>query len=149
MYTQPVDHEPLAWVEVEAQLEAALVYWVAVGGSADPHPRPVWGVWADGALLLSLGSPPLRRAIADGAPVAVHLESGTDVVIVNGTAAPDGSARTVELFLAAYQAKYDWTYQVDAFGPPTRVRPNEVLAWRALGAGGRNGFGASGKWSWV
>ncbi len=138
---------PIAWREVEERLERAETYWVATGAGRDPHPRPVWGVWVDGALLLSLGSPVLRRGVAEEPRVAVHLDSGTDVVVVDGSAAADGSAATVDAFLGAYDAKYDWSYDVGVYGPPTRVDPVQVLAWRAVGPAGRDGFGAAAKWT--
>ena len=80
--------------------------------------------------------------------MAVHLESGTDVVIVNGTAAVDASSTVIAQFVEAYDEKYDWRYDAESYGPPTPVTPTEVFAWQAAGAAGRDGFRASGKWTW-
>lgn len=146
MYGQPVDHEVLGWSWVEERLRAAPTYWVDAAGPEVPHPRPVWGVWSEDELLLSVGSPTLRSALASDGRLVVHLDSGTEVVMVRGVATADGDETVVARFLAAYDSKYDWTYDVATYGPPTRVRPSVVTAWHAAGPGGRDGFVASGKW---
>jgi hypothetical protein len=146
MYGQPVDHEALEWSWAEERLLAAPTYWVDAAGLDVPHPRAVWGVWVEDELLLSLGSPTLRSAVEREGRVVVHLDSGTDVVLVHGNAAADDDAAVVQRFLSAYDEKYDWRYDVAAYGPPTRVRPTLVLAWHAAGAAGRDGFVASAKW---
>jgi len=83
------DAAVLDWDWVEQQLVAAGTYWVIACGPGHPHPRPVWGVWTpDQQLWLSIGSPGLRREL-DGDPrVTVHLDSGTDVVVVEGLVTP-------------------------------------------------------------
>jgi hypothetical protein len=113
---------------------------------AAPHPRAVWGVWVEDVLMLSLGSPVLRAQIARDPLVTVHLDSGTDVVIVEGRAAADDSPETIAAFVDAYDAKYDWRYDAGQYGPPTRVTPAVVLAWRSAGWAGRDGFRETGKW---
>src|SRR4051812_11803702 len=87
-YGSPSPAEPLEWSWVAGELERAGTYWVIGRGDGPPHPRPVWGVWLDDSLRLTLGSPVLRRVLADDPTVTVHLGSGTDVVIVEGRAVP-------------------------------------------------------------
>jgi hypothetical protein len=142
MFGQVSDQPPVAWAWVESQLEAAETYWVIAPTSTHPHPRPVWGVWLGDAVHLSLGSPLLRAATVPGAPVTVHLDSGLDVVIVEGSARGPTSDREV---IAAYDAKYSWTYDLEQYGPFTTVEPSTVLAWRAAGPAGRDGFSQVGR----
>jgi hypothetical protein len=143
-YTRPSDAAPLEWSWVDEQLAAAGTYWVIGRGDGAPHPRPVWGVWLDGSIRLTLGSPVLRRVLADDPTVTVHLGSGTDVVIVEGRAeAGDADPRNVE----AYDQKYDYSYDMEQYGPFVRVTPTAVLAWRAAGEAGRDGFTHAGHWS--
>ena len=143
MYGQPAEGEQLDWSWVVAELRSAGVYWVvAADTTADaaaerPQARPVWGVWRDHRLLLSIGSPKLNAVIHPGSPVTVHLGGDVDVVIVEGLAV--GSSDDAEA-VAQYDDKYDWAYSVDAYGPFTVVVAEAVLAWRAAG------FGATGKW---
>ena len=145
MYTQVVDYDLLGWEEVRRQLEDAGTYWVVGRGSGHPHPRPVWGAWLDDSLRLSLGSPVLRRELAADPAVTVHLDSGTDVVIVEGTASVLEGA-DVAPSLAVYDRKYDWKYDPDTYGPLTLVRPSTVFAWRAAGPAGRDGFQQASRW---
>ena len=144
MYGEVSAHEPLTWSWVEGELEAAPTYWVVASTTAYPAARPVWGVWHDAVLHLSIGSPTIKRAI-DGDPrVTVHLESGTDVVIVEGASTlvptPPGIVR-------AYDAKYDWSYDTQEYGDLVRVEPSVVKAWRAAGWAGRDSFTRVGRWT--
>jgi hypothetical protein len=113
-------------------------------GHQHPHPRPVWGVWHQERLHLSLGSPTLRRAIQEEAAVTVHLDSGTDVVIVEGLARP-GNGTSTEL-VQVYDQKYDWVYDASRYGDLMVVEPKRVLAWRTTGWAGRDSFQTTGCW---
>jgi hypothetical protein len=145
MYTQVVDYDLSSWDDVRRQLENAGTYWVIGRGAGHPHPRPVWGVWVDDSLRLSLGSPVLRRELESDPTVTVHLDSGTDVVIVEGSASEVGGD-DVAPSLAAYDRKYDWKYDADQYGPLTLVRPTTVFAWKAAGPAGRDGFTQAARW---
>jgi hypothetical protein len=134
---------PLAWDRVAGQLRAAGTYWVIGRGSAHPPARPVWGCWHESAVHLSIGSPALRAAIAADPRVTVHLESGTDVVILEGTASTDTMTATL---VGVYNAKYDWEYDAESYGPFTRVTPGVVKAWTTPGPAGRDSFQKVGRW---
>jgi hypothetical protein len=143
-YTQESDKPLLEWKWVEQQLVDAGTYWVvAADQSPHPHPRPVWGVWHDECLYLSIGTPSIVRAISAGSGITVHLDSGIDVVIVEGD--PSGSTVDPEI-LAPYDRKYDWKYDAETYGPLTVITPKTVIAWRSLGPAGRDGFGAASRW---
>jgi hypothetical protein len=147
MYSQVSEVDELEWPWVEQQLVDSGMYWVAAAdGGRVPHPRPVWGVWDDDELLLSLGSPVVNRLLDARPDVTVHLESGTEVVIVEGTATVGDDDTTIARFLSTYDQKYDWRYDVATYGPPRVVRPRQVLAWRTAGFAGRDGFQEVGKW---
>jgi hypothetical protein len=143
MFGAPTDHPPLEWSWVEDQLRTSGSYWVTPTSVAPPHPRPVWGIWADDQLWLSIGSPVIARALAADARCTVHLPSSSDVVVVEGRVAGPGDRAEL---VAAYDAKYDWQYSVDDYGPFTGILPDVVMAWRAVGRDGRDGFERSGRW---
>ena len=149
-YGAPTDVPALAWDVVQSQLNSAGTYWVvAASGDGHPHPRPVWGVWSvlgDESLWLTLGSPTLRAEIGTNPRVTAHLDSGVEVVIVEGTAAPVSDDELVAAFIAAYDAKYDWRYSVEEYGPPLRIEPASILAWQSGGFAGRDGFQRAAKW---
>jgi hypothetical protein len=113
----------LPWSWAEQQLAAAHNYWVATSG---PHASPVWGVWQDATLVFSCGAASRKaRALAADPRIVVHLESGAEVVIVEGRA--EQISISPEL-LAAYAEKYG---PVSAeVGNWYRLAPTRVLAWR-------------------
>lgn len=143
LYGQPSDKPPPDWGWVDGQLGSAGTYWVVTPTQTRPHPRPVWGLWREDALHLSVGSPTLTQAMLPTTPVTVHLDSGTDVVIVEGIVA--GPSTDSEL-IAAYDSKYTWEYSVEEYGPLTTIVPTQIFAWRSGGWAGRDGFRETGRW---
>ena len=144
LYGVASDKAPLAWPWVEQQLAGASTYWINVRTRGHPHPRPVWGVWFVQQLYLSIGSPTLRRSIREEPAVTIHLDSGTDVVIVEGLVTP--STAIVPALTEAYNQKYEWDYQVSRYGELTQVQPGKVMAWRTAGWAGRESFQTTGCW---
>jgi len=145
MYGAPTDHQPLAWNWVEGRLAEPGTMWVTAVSDGYPHPRPVWGVWYRDLLHLSIGTPSIRRQLLTDPRLTVHLDSGTDVVIIEGRATLP--AQTSAEVLAAYDAKYDWKYDAAQYSPLVELHPQTVMAWRAAGAAGRDGFTESGSWA--
>ncbi len=143
MYGDVQDLPALEWTNVEERLATAPLYWVVAASAGWPHPRPVWGVWHRSQLHLSLGSPALRRSIDADGRVSVHLESATDVVVVEGHAVPSEDAASA---VASYDAKYEYAYDVERYGLLVSVAPLRVLAWTAGGYAGRQGFLSAGAW---
>jgi hypothetical protein len=88
----------------------------------------------------------LLRELAADPVVTVHLESGTDVVIVEGVRGDTVTDDALARFLAAYDEKYTWNYSVEEYGPPTTIEPSTVYAWRSGGWAGRDGFRETAKW---
>jgi hypothetical protein len=144
MYGQQANLPLLDWSWAEERLVAAPLYWVVAASDGWPHSRPVWGVWHDSSLFVSVGSPELRRRLAEDGRVTVHLESATDVVVVEGWAVSSEDASAV---VEEYDAKYDYSYDVSSYGPLTRIEPQQILAWTAAGIAGRDGFRECGAWS--
>lgn len=124
---------PSDWRWVAHQLLDAGTYWVVSRSASHPHPRPVWGVRHEQALLLSIGSPVVTCDIAADQRVTVHLDGGTEVVIVEGHARVVITAEALDDFTAAYNSKYDWQCTAERDGPPTR----RALRRAELASGGR------------
>lgn len=122
----------LPWERVEAQLVAAKNYWVATTRpDGRPHVAPVWGLWLDGVFLFST-DPASRKGknLAARPDIAVNLESGDDVVIIEGVAEVIRDAELLARFVTAYKAKYD--VALDTSNPDYifyRVRPSAAHAW--------------------
>lgn len=131
----------LPWSHVTQRLTDALQYWVCtVDAGGRPHATPVWGVVLDDTLYFD-GSPGTRRGrnIAANPAVAVHLESGQDVVIVQGVAHEihGGASDFYVRLAAAYGAKYKslgYAPSPDtwATGGLYSVSPRTAFAWTSF-----------------
>jgi hypothetical protein len=122
----------LPWRWAEQRLVEARNYWIATArANGVAHTRPVWGVWHDEAFFFSTGS--LAAGNLDRRPqLTVHLESGNEVVIVEGTAAKVVDASTTTAVIDAYNEKYEWDLAPDS--PELadglwRVQPGVVFGW--------------------
>jgi hypothetical protein len=128
----------VAWADVDGRLAAATIYWLATTRSdGRPHTVPLWGVW-DRGLLYFDGGPQTAHArnLTANPQAAMHLESGTKVVILEGEVAPvsqvgfELSARLA----AAYRGKYaSQGYSPEPSqwdnGGLYRLQPVRALAW--------------------
>lgn len=105
------DEGLLPWRHVEERMRSAKNYWIATASpEGKPAATPVWGVWIKGRLYFD-GAPATRRGrnIARNPQVAVHLESGDEVVILEGKCSILGGAperKLAELLSREYSAKY-------------------------------------------
>lgn len=132
----------LSWTEVEQRLRAALHYWLAtVRPDGTPHSVPRWGVWLDGRFYYD-GAPTTRhvRNLQHNPACTLNLESGTEVVIVDGTStATRGDAHDLGARLAVAFEKYAPTYAPapdswagDSGGGLRVITPKRALAWFAF-----------------
>jgi hypothetical protein len=72
-----------------------------------PHATPVWGVWVEGTLYFGTSRGPHKgRNLATNPALTVHLESGDDVVIIEGMVEEVTDRASLAAVDAAYQAKY-------------------------------------------
>ncbi len=137
-YGVPEDEEGLLpWSHVVERLERAINYWVATAGpDGRPHSTPIWGGYVDGRLYFE-GSPRTRRGrnLARNPNLVVHLESGDDVVIVEGTTEeilPDGvlAAKLAEVLGAKYEERGNRP-RADQWdkGGLYLVQPRVVFGW--------------------
>lgn len=117
----------LPWSHAVDRLQAAREYWVTTADrDGRPHAVPVWGVWVDDVLLFGGGPTRWARNLSANPEVVVHLESGVDVVIVEGavTRTTDDDPLS-EAAQDAYEAKYGFRHP-----PPFWVlRPRAAFAW--------------------
>jgi hypothetical protein len=127
------------------------MYWLTtVRGDGTPHARPIWGVWLDGRLLLSVGSWEHWRAVKQEPRVSVHLDSSLEVVIVEGIARPEKDRNLIRRWVDIYNAKYDWDFDADTLhAPPVNVQPEVAFGWTTKGEAAREGFASTGKWTFA
>jgi PPOX class probable F420-dependent enzyme len=122
----------LPWRFARERLERARNYWVCtVRPDGRPHAVPVWTVWVGNVLYFGTAPTSQKaRNLATNPAVVVHLESGDEVVIVEGTAEPAGSlpAELFEQIGDAYAAKYEG-YRPESPAGQYVVRPRLVYGW--------------------
>jgi nitroimidazol reductase NimA-like FMN-containing flavoprotein (pyridoxamine 5'-phosphate oxidase superfamily) len=125
----------LPWSWVVERLERATIYWLATAGSdGAPHLIPIWGAWVDGRWYVEGGPTRWQRNLRANPQLAVHVESGTEIVIVEGSAreliAPPAEQAT--RILAGY-AKYRPGYEASASnwraGGLWELEPLRAFAW--------------------
>jgi hypothetical protein len=132
---------PAAVVE---QLAGARSYWVCTTrADGRPHAMPVWGLWLGspmdvlgGSLAFSTDPRSLKaRNLLRDPRIVIHLESGDDVVVL------EGRARTLDVtadatLVAAFVTDYDRKYSVKVEPGPEfglyALSPDVVLAWQEV-----------------
>lgn len=132
-YAFPKDAQGLlAWAHAGRLLEQARYYWLATTRpDGRPHVTPLWGVWLDGALYFD-GHPHTRwaRNLATNPAVCVHLESGDDVVILEGLAEDITTDEELgQRIIAAWMAKYGRLHPDPAGSGLFRMRPQVGRGW--------------------
>jgi hypothetical protein len=98
----------LPWSWARERLEAAIVYWLATTGTDQaPHLVPIWGAWVGERWCVEGGPTRWQRNLRENPQMAIHIEIGNEVVIVEGTATElvGPSAEVAAPILAGY-AKY-------------------------------------------
>jgi hypothetical protein len=123
----------LPWTHAEERLVQSRSYWICTTRpDGRPHSMPVWGMWVDGALYFGTGRQTQKsKNIANNPAVSIHLESGDDVVILEGHAVEaDITEKKLRAKLdAECKRKYNMPLLVMPESITYRVRPRVVLAW--------------------
>lgn len=122
----------LSWEWLSQRMEEARNYWVGTTRpDGRPHSMPVWGVWVDESLYFGTG-PDTRKArnLAKSPAMLIHLESGDEVVILEGEAQVTEDPAVLARVDDAYEAKYQMraVSQIKSSVWYT-LRPRIALAW--------------------
>src|SRR5574341_44277 len=117
----------LPWSHVTEKMGKPRNYWIAsVSPNGRPHTVPSWGVWLEDVFYFGGGAQTrhLRNIMANPA-IVIHLESGDEVVIVEGDAEeitdPDLQRRIDD----QYEAKYSIRHGTPVFA----LRPRKAFGW--------------------
>jgi hypothetical protein len=96
------------WTEVVRRLADAKIFWLhTTGPNGAPDAAPVWGVTVEDILYLySERSTVKARNLERDPRVVIHLESGTDVVIVHGRLVDQGRPTDHPVVVEAFDLKY-------------------------------------------
>jgi hypothetical protein len=119
---------PIPWRWAQQRLIAARNYWiVTVTPDGRGHARPVWGVLIDNVIYFDTGSR-IGAHLMSNPEVTVHLESGDEVVIVEGSAERVHDDERKAAFVAAYNVKYEAALHAPP-GALFAVQPRVAFGW--------------------
>jgi Pyridoxamine 5'-phosphate oxidase len=123
----------LPFSHAEQRLTKSKNYWICTSRpDGRPHSIPVWGFWTDGAVYFGTARAS-RKAhnLSHNPAVSIHLDSGDDVVILEGTAVEVNLAdkATFKKLDALSRVKYKMPMLVMPESVVYCVRPRVVLAW--------------------
>lgn len=124
------------WDWVDGQMAKSRNYWIcSARPDGRPHAVPVWGVWLDGVLYFGSGKDAQKtRNLLANPEVVVHLESGDETVIFEGTVAELAHDRqeTYKQLAQGYAEKYP-PFKPDPGPSPDAITfvltPRRVMAW--------------------
>ena len=127
----------LPWSWAVERLEAAIVYWLATtGADGAPHVIPIWGAWVGGRWYVEGGPTRWQRNLRENPQLAIHIEIGDEVVIVEGTATEHVApakplADAILAGYAKYKAAEDYEASADHWteGGLWELRPVKAFAW--------------------
>jgi hypothetical protein len=157
MYGGALEPSRLPWRWATARLEVSHPYWVATWIATQvattrpdgrPHSRPVWGVWLDNAFYFSAGSLAARYLAVQPA-ITAHLESGEEVVTVEGVAEVAQGEELLRRVGALYPTNYHWDEPGADDDPFAVVYPLAVFGWMADSTGQNGGavfHGTATRW---
>lgn len=129
----------IPWKRVDKLLSQARNYWVSsTRPDGRPHAVPVWGVWIGGKFYFGTGiNSQKERNIKNNPWLVVHLESGDEVVIIEGLVKQISDASLFARIDQAYGAKYDWRpleeKEIEQIEDPYYgLMPEIAFAWREV-----------------
>jgi len=133
LYGMKSPHTFLPFTHAEERLKQSRNYWICTTRpDGRPHSIPVWGFWLDGALYFGTArSTRKARNLVHNAAISIHLESGDDVIILEGAAVEvdPTDKQTLQKMDAASRAKYRMPLMTVPESVFYSVRPHVVLAW--------------------
>jgi hypothetical protein len=128
-----VTFTPIEWDWVTAQLEKSRNYWVATTrSSGKPHVSPVWGLWLDDRIHFATDAASLKaKNLARDPSCTVHLESGDDVVIADGSVEQVADKDALERFVDASEVRSSIRPEIGhGVAPVFALNHVTILAWR-------------------
>lgn len=121
-----------AWAEIRAKVADARSWWVcSTRVDGRPHAMPVWGVWIDDRPVFATGRATIKaRNLLAGPAVTVHLESGDDVVIIEGRAVKVAFGDLPASLTDSYNQKYGTELDLDDPGSVFfAIEMRRVFSW--------------------
>jgi nitroimidazol reductase NimA-like FMN-containing flavoprotein (pyridoxamine 5'-phosphate oxidase superfamily) len=108
-FTASTPHKPPAWNSITERIRTSRNYWIcSLSPDGQPHALPVWGVWFEDHLyfVTKRASKKARNLLANP-KVAIHLESGDDVISFQGRVEEVSDSTHLAQVAVVYATKYN------------------------------------------
>jgi len=121
----------LPWSWLSEQMEKSRSYWVSTTRpDGKPHAMPVWGVWIEDEFYFSTGRNSRKgRNLAANPEIAIHLESGDEVVIFEGTVEEFTNPDFFAHFAEVYNTKYSFKPEQAPGNVYYKLIPRVAFCW--------------------
>lgn len=121
----------LTWDWVLERVVSPQNYWIStVTPEGRPHAIPVWGVWVNGSFYHGGGDKTRRgRNLAHNPYMVMHLESGSEVVIIEGKSEMLNESNIDPALAKRIDAHYQQKYGMEHGLPVWKLVPYKVFAW--------------------
>ena len=108
-FTASTPHKPPEWQSIVEQIRLSRNYWIcSVSPDGSPHALPVWGLWfKDQLYFVTKRASKKGRNLLANPKVAIHLESGDDVIAFEGKVEEVTDPYHLAKVAAAYAEKYN------------------------------------------
>jgi nitroimidazol reductase NimA-like FMN-containing flavoprotein (pyridoxamine 5'-phosphate oxidase superfamily) len=133
-----VPNDPKMWITWEhanGKLAKETVYWISTASRRGrPHAVPVWGIWREKMFYFETDPNSVKgRNLSNNESVVVHVQDGSDTVIVEGKARREKRSEKLNRLKKDYARKYqyapDWSNERSQI--VFRVEPRIAHAWKA------------------
>lgn len=123
---------PARWRAIEARLGRESTIWVAtVRYDGRPHLTPVWFIWLDEKLYITIGRESQKYANLYGNQnIALSLPDTGNVIIIEGEAHVAQSS-AIDTLGDYFYHKYEWDFRYDdsADWQLIEITPHKIMAW--------------------
>jgi len=129
--------ERQSWASISRRIGESDLFWLATTRpDGRPHAVPIGGSWHEDRLFFNMSPRTVSARNLDGCgPVCVHLESGSEAVIIEGTATmlapPEVPAAVMQDYSRKYGGGMSAYDPADPELPWFAVEPRRVLFWLA------------------
>ncbi len=121
----------LSWDWLSERMATSHNYWLGTTyPDGRPHAMPIWGLWLDETFYFSTGRNSRKgRNLAANPEVVIHLESGDEVVVIEGTVEEFDDPALFARFVEEYNTKYSFKPEADPKNLYYRLKPRVAFAW--------------------
>lgn len=130
-FTASTPHKPPPWHKIAESVRLSRNYWICtVSPDGSPHALPVWGIWLDNELyFVTKRASKKGRNLLANPKVAIHLESGDDVIAFQGWAVEVSDPSHLAKVASAYSDKYNGDQIYSDIEAVFQLIPHLAFTW--------------------